>query len=30
MILIALILASIGFYLWRSRRPNKVSVPSHA
>ena len=30
LILIALIVASIGFYMWRQRRPNKVSVPSHA
>ncbi|MEA2824275.1 MAG: putative tricarboxylic transport rane protein, partial [Alphaproteobacteria bacterium] len=29
LILIAMILASVGFYLWRSRRPNKP-VPSHA
>jgi len=30
LILIALIVASIGFYMWRQRHPNKVSVPSHA
>ena len=30
LILIALIIGSIGFYLWRQRHPNKVSVPSHA
>jgi TctA family transporter len=30
LILIALIVASIGFYMWRQRRPSKVSVPSHA
>jgi TctA family transporter len=29
LILIALIFASIGFYVWRSRRP-KVAVPGHA
>ncbi|HYK80925.1 MAG TPA: tripartite tricarboxylate transporter permease [Micropepsaceae bacterium] len=29
LILIAMILASVGFYLWRSRRTNKA-VPSHA
>jgi TctA family transporter len=29
LILIAMILASVGFYLWRSRRTNKP-VPSHA
>jgi len=29
LILIAMILASVGFYLWRSRRSNKA-VPSHA
>jgi TctA family transporter len=30
LILIALIFASIGFYMWRQRHPNKVSVPSRA
>jgi TctA family transporter len=29
LILIAMILASVGFYFWRSRRPGKT-VPSHA
>ena len=30
LILIACILASIGFYMWRQRHPTKASVPSHA
>ncbi len=30
LVLIAMIIASVAFYMWRQRRPNKASMPSHA